>query len=464
MEISAIETINKIKKRELKAEEVLNFFLEKIKNEDDKIGAFIEVFEKSARQKAREIDEKIKSGKQIGKLAGAIISIKDNILYKGHKISCASKILNGYISPYNSTVIDKLLKEDAIIIGRTNMDEFAMGSSTENSGIKKTRNPLNLDYVPGGSSGGSAAAVKAGFCHISLGSDTGGSIRQPAAFCGVYGLKPTYGSVSRYGLVAFASSLDQIGPISNNISDLKLIYDVIKGYDYRDSTSKNYNLENQEEISNITAAIPENILDDIEVDLKKYFISFIEKIKNSGIKIINIKMPYIKYALGAYYIISSAQASSNLAKFDGLKYGNFINDNDILNSYKKTRGFGFGPEVKRRILIGTYLLSKGYYDKYYLKAEYVADIIKKEFSEIFRKADLIIMPTTPTAAFKIGEKLDPISIYTSDIFTVPVNLAGICALSIPYGMREKDNMPYGIQLIGDYFCEDKLFKIVQKFI
>ena len=464
MEISAIETINKIKKRELKAEEVLNFFLEKIKNEDDKIGAFIEVFEKSARQKAREIDEKIKSGKQIGKLAGAIISIKDNILYKGHKISCASKILNGYISPYNSTVIDKLLKEDAIIIGRTNMDEFAMGSSTENSGIKKTRNPLNLDYVPGGSSGGSAAAVKAGFCHISLGSDTGGSIRQPAAFCGVYGLKPTYGSVSRYGLVAFASSLDQIGPISNNISDLKLIYDVIKGYDYRDSTSKNYNLENQEEISNITAAIPENILDDIEVDLKKYFISFIEKIKNSGIKIINIKMPYIKYALGAYYIISSAQASSNLAKFDGLKYGNFINDNDILNSYKKTRGFGFGPEVKRRILIGTYLLSKGYYDKYYLKAEYVADIIKKEFSEIFRKADLIIMPTTPTAAFKIGEKLDPISIYTSDIFTVPVNLAGICALSIPYGMREKDNMPYGIQLIGDYFCEDKLFKIAQKFL
>jgi aspartyl-tRNA(Asn)/glutamyl-tRNA(Gln) amidotransferase subunit A len=464
--MNSAKVMEELKNRKIKMADLVKYFIDKIKREDKDINSFLEVFEKSAMEKAIEIDRKIENNIPTGRLAGLVIAIKDNMLYKGHEITCASKMLKGHISAYNSTVVEKLLLEDAVIIGRTNMDEFAMGSSTENSAYKKTKNPINISYAPGGSSGGSAASVKAGFCHVALGTDTGGSVRQPASFCGIYALKPTYGRVSRYGLVAFASSLDQIGPMANNLEDLKLVFDIIKGYDKKDSTSiYNPELRPIKEINEITIGIPELIEDgEVEADLASAFDELISRIKNK-VKIKKINLPNLKYALPAYYILASSEASSNLARFDGIRYGLNVGGDDINDLYRKNRGAGFGSEVKRRILLGTHSLSSGYYDAYYLKAQKIRNLIKRDFDKAFENCDSILMPTSPTAAFKLGEKIDnPIAMYMSDIFTIPVNMAGICSLTAPYGKRKNDEMPYGFQFIGPAFSDEMIIDIAGKLI
>ncbi|MCK4935898.1 MAG: Asp-tRNA(Asn)/Glu-tRNA(Gln) amidotransferase subunit GatA [Elusimicrobiales bacterium] len=460
----AILIAKKVKSGELKAADIIKEYLERIKEKDEKINAFLEVFTDSALKKAAEIDLKIKQGKPVGKLAGVPVAIKDNMLYKNHKMSCASKILEHYVSPYSATVVEKLLNEDAVIIGRTNMDEFAMGSSTENSSFKNTKNPLNENYVPGGSSGGSAAAVAADMALISLGSDTGGSIRQPAAFCGVYGLKPTYGSVSRYGLAAFASSLDQIGCFTNNPEDMELVFSVISGHDKRDSTSSRLRQTKKEfDIKTVKIGIPkEHFMDGLKPEIKKEFLSTVQTLKNLGANIINISLPNARYALPAYYIISSSEASANLGRYDGMRYGlNSKNADSLASSYKLTRGEGFGPEVKRRIMLGTYSLSAGYYDAYYIKAQKIRTLIKKDFKKAFKEVDIILTPTTPTNAFKFGEKSkDPISMYLSDIFTIPANLAGVCAVSAPSKNTDENGLSAGMQFISNHFNENALFPLM----
>ncbi|MEA3307703.1 MAG: Asp-tRNA(Asn)/Glu-tRNA(Gln) amidotransferase subunit GatA, partial [Elusimicrobiota bacterium] len=378
----AILIAQKVKDGEIKAVDITKKYLERIKEKDKTINAFLEVFANSALKKAKEIDLKIKLGKPVGNLAGVPVAIKDNILYKNHRMTCASKILADYIAPYSATVVEKLLSEDAVIIGRTNMDEFAMGSSTENSAFKKTKNPLNPNYVPGGSSGGAAAAVAAKMVLISLGSDTGGSVRQPAAFCGVYGLKPTYGSVSRYGLTAFASSLDQIGCFTGNTGDMELLFSAISGHDKKDSTSAlNLPKEKTFDIKTVKIGIPkEYFMDDLDNQVKEEFLSTIERLKELGADIIDISMPNAQYALATYHIIASSEASSNLGRYDGIRYGNSAKAADsLINSYKLTREEGFGPEVKRRIILGTYTLSKGYYEDYYIRAQKIRTLIKEDF-------------------------------------------------------------------------------------
>ena len=460
----AILIARKVKSGEIKAVDIIKKYLERVKEKDKKINAFLEVFNASSLEKAKEIDLKIKQGKPVGKLAGVPVAIKDNILYKNHRMTCASKILANYVSPYSATAVEKLLDEDAVIIGRTNMDEFAMGSSTENSAFKNTKNPLNEEYVPGGSSGGSAAAVAADMALISLGSDTGGSIRQPAAFCGIYGLKPTYGSVSRYGLTAFASSLEQIGCFTNNPEDMKLAFSVIAGYDEKDSTSKISTEQKKEfDIKTLKIGIPKDgFMDDITPEIKKDFLFAAEKLKNLGAGIIDISLPNIKYALPTYHIIASSEASSNLGRYDGTRYGlSFKNSNSLTSSYKLTRGEGFGPEVKRRILLGTYTLSAGYHDTYYIKAQKIRNLIKEDFKKAFKKVDIILTPTTPTLAFKFGEKLkDPISMYLSDIFTIPASLAGLCAISAPCKNKNANGLSAGVQFTSDHFNENMLFSII----
>lgn len=460
---TAIKSIESVKSGKKSVSQITNSFLKKIKEEDSKIKSFLEVFEESALKKAEEIDAKISSGKTPGELAGAVFAIKDNMLYEGKEITCASKILKGHISSYNSTAVSKLLEKDAVIIGRTNMDEFAMGSSCENSAYLKTANPIDTQFVPGGSSGGSAAAVKAGFCHIAYGSDTGGSIRQPASFCGIWGMKPTYGRVSRYGLVAFASSLDQIGPMANSWEDLLLGYKAVKGYDEKDSTSIKDITEKGEfnSVKGLKIAVIKNLekLEGLESDLAETSSNLLSKISSMGAKIIEVDFKSFKYALPAYYILASSEASSNLARFDGFRYGLSLEAPNLTKAYMKNRGEGFGSEVKRRILLGTHSLSSGYYDAYYLKAQKVRNFIRKELEEVFSQADLILTPSSPSAAFKFGEKInDPLSMYLSDIFTIPVNLAGICALSFPFGTRKKDNMPYGFQLMASHMKDEFLIK------
>jgi aspartyl-tRNA(Asn)/glutamyl-tRNA(Gln) amidotransferase subunit A len=433
-------------------------YLENIKKSDDKIKAFIEVWEYDAMERAKRLEIEVKNGRTPGRLYGYVVAIKDNMLYKGKSITAASKILENHISAYTATAIERLLKDDAVIIGRTNMDEFAMGSSTENSSYFSTKNPVNTNYVPGGSSGGSAAAVAADFSDVALGSDTGGSIRQPASFCGVYGLKPTYGTVSRYGLMAFSSSLDQIGPFAKSIDDIKAVYDVIKGYDPKDSTTYKTIPDVQEKkYSELKIGIVDFDTNAMDKGVQSNFEKAIETISKIS-KTKRIKLPHLKYAISTYYIISSSEASSNLSRFDGIRYGRYVEGADINESYGKTRGEGFGSEVKRRIILGTYSLSAGYYDAYYLKAQKARRIIKNDFVEAFKDVDVIMLPTTPTPAFKIGEKInDPLSMYLNDIFTVPVNLAGICAMNVPYG-KSYDGLPYGIQFISNNFCESYLFE------
>ncbi len=465
-EKTVMELHNILKNKEATSVEITKEFLDKIAETDKIINAYITICEETAIEQAKIADEKIKNG-EIDVLTGIPLSIKDLICTKGIKTTCASKMLHNYIPTYNATVYEKLLQKGIVTLGKTNMDEFAMGSSNETSFFGPVRNPHDFERVPGGSSGGSAASVAADMCAGSLGSDTGGSIRQPASFCGVVGLKPTYGRVSRYGLVAFASSLDQIGPLAKNVEDCAILLEAISGYDEKDSTSVNIpvpnylkNLKN-ECLKNLKIGVPkEYFIKGISEEVRKCIENILKTLEKEGSEIIDISLPHTEYAVATYYIIAPAEASSNLARYDGVKFGYRAEKyKDLLDMYKKTRAEGFGDEVKRRIMIGTYALSSGYYDAYYLKAAKVRNLIKQDFVKAFEKVDVIACPVAPTTAFKIGEKIDnPLEMYLNDIFTIPVNLAGLPGLSLPVG-KDLNNLPIGMQLIGNYFQEDKLLNI-----
>ena len=427
------------------------------------LNVFLEVFEQSALEKAKEVDEKIKN-KTAGKLAGLVIGLKDNICYKGHKVSASSKILDKFESLYNATVVERLLAEDAIIIGRTNCDEFAMGSSNENSAFGNVLNPHNNEYVPGGSSGGSAAAVAADLCLATLGTDTGGSIRQPASFCGVVGYKPTYGRVSRYGAIAYASSFDQIGPLTKNVEDAALIMEVIAGKDNYDSTSSSRPVPSYSKELGISGkkfriAYLKDCLENpgLNPEIKTRISEIIAKLKADGHTVDAVDFPYIDYLVPTYYVLTTAEASSNLARFDGITYGyRSPQATDIESTYKKSRTEGFGTEVKRRIMLGTFVLSAGYYDAYYSKGQRVRKLLQNKVNEIFDSYDLILSPTTPGTAFKFGQKgADPIAMYLEDIFTVLANITGHPAISIPAGTHS-NGMPFGIQFTGRSFADAEL--------
>jgi len=447
-------------KKQFSSVEVTEAYLEQIEKKDKDIGAYLTITEKLAITQAKNADKIISSRKDFPLLCGLPCAIKDNILVEGEKCTAGSKILENYLAPYDATVIKKLKKDGAVILGKTNLDEFAMGASTENSAFKKTKNPNDLTRVPGGSSGGSAAAVLAKECCYALGTDTGGSIRQPASFCGVVGLKPTYGSVSRYGLVAFASSLDQAGPLAKNVEDVKIIFNVISGKDYLDATSVYYKFkESNKRIKGLKIGVPkEYFKKGIDKEVEKIIKNAIKKAEDNGAKIIEISLPNSDYALACYYILAPSEASANLARYDGIKYGFSEPAENLLGTYLKSRGNGFGPEVKRRIMLGTYSLSSGYYDAYYKKAQEVRRLIKEDFKKTFEKVDLIMGPTSPSPAFKIGERTDnPLSMYLADIYTVSVNLAGLPAISLPAGKIGK--LPVGLQIIGNYFEENKILVV-----
>ena len=435
---------------------------QEIRDKDRELHAFLEVF-----------DEQKSFGE--GPLSGKTIAIKDNILFEGHKATAGSKILEGFIAPYDSTVVKKLKNAGAIIVGRTNMDEFAMGSSTENSAYGPTRNPHDTERVPGGSSGGSVAAVAAGLVWGSLGSDTGGSIRQPAALCGIVGLKPTYGRVSRHGLIALGSSLDQIGPLAKTVSDAELLYNVIKGWDPMDSTTISEETYPARKKFGKTIGVPRDFVEKegISDEVKKNFEEAIAKFESLGYEIMDISLPSMAYALSAYYIIMPAEASSNLAKFDGVKFGRHKDGENSIDDYFKTRGEGFGAEVRRRIILGTYVLSAGYYDAYYGEAQKAKEAITAELRQAFRSVDLVLTPTTPSPAFKFGEKSSPLEMYLEDIFTVPANISGCPAISIPSGfarlaeasgVAQAGKLPLGIELTADLGREDNLFRAGKDFL
>ncbi|MCF8110628.1 MAG: Asp-tRNA(Asn)/Glu-tRNA(Gln) amidotransferase subunit GatA [Desulfobacteraceae bacterium] len=450
---------------EISAVELTNAVLERIRSKEPEINAFITITEDLARKQAQQADKTIAEG-SAGPLAGIPMAIKDLICTKGVATTCASRILEGFIPPYDATVMERLNAAGAVMLGKLNMDEFAMGSSNENSAFKITRNPWDLSRIPGGSSGASAAAVAADLCLGALGSDTGGSIRQPAAHCGVVGLKPTYGRVSRFGLVAFASSLDQIGPLAGNVEDAAIILSVIAGYDPRDATSvdkavPDYRTCLAADVKGLKFGIPAEYLETEGMDpaVKAAFEKATETLVRAGAQCIEISLPHTDHALPAYYLIAPAEASSNLARYDGVKYGFRAPDADGLKQmYALTRSGGFGPEVKRRVLLGTYALSAGYYDAYYKKASQIRTLIQRDFAAAFEKCDIILSPTAPTAAFEIGEKTDdPLQMYLSDIFTLSANLAGIPGISVPCGFTE-NNLPIGLQMMGNHFAEDSLLK------
>lgn len=456
-------SINELKERihADSSEEVVSEYLEKI--EGSKLNAFITVSKESAFLQVREID----SEGFDGPLAGIPIAIKDNISTKGIPTTCASKILTGYVPPYDAHVIEKLKAAGAIIIGKTNMDEFAMGSSTETSFYGPTLNPWDNTRVPGGSSGGSAAAVAGGEAPISLGSDTGGSVRCPASFCGVVGLKPTYGVVSRYGLISYANSLEQIGPFASCVRDVAALFDVIAGHDPCDSTSidkqENYSSALKNDVKGLRIGVPEEYFGEgIDNDVEKSVRDAINTLLELGATSVNVKMPHTKYALSAYYIIAMSEASSNLARFDGMRYGLRTEDSDWHTTFSQVRAAGFGDEVKRRILLGTYALSAGYHDKYYLKALKVRTLIKQDFERAFKDADILIAPTMPYPAFKLGEKIDdPLSLYLADVDTVPINLAGVPSISLPCGFS--GGLPIGMQVIGKHFDEAAILRTAYTF-
>lgn len=459
------EKIYLIKENKISLVENVKRFLNRIE-QGKNLNAYNFVFGDEALQLAEIIEQKIKSG-NYGKLAGAVIAIKDVLAYKDHPLTCSSKILSNFISVYTATAVQKLIDEDAIIIGKTNCDEFAMGSSNENSAFGPVLNPIDESRVPGGSSGGSAVAVAADLCDASLGTDTGGSIRQPAAFCGIYGLKPTYGRVSRFGLTAFASSFDTIGPFAKNVEDISLILDVISGKDENDSTSVNSELINfsaQKDVSkNFTIGLPNEYFGEgLDDEIRNAILLEVEKLKRFGFEIKEISLPMTEYNIAAYYILTTAEASSNLARYDGARYGYRSKNSDTLQEmYINSRSEGFGNEVKRRIMLGTYVLSSGYYDAYYRKAQKVRKLIKEDFDRAFSEVDLILTPTTPTIAFKLGEKSnDPLQMYLSDIYTTSANLAGIPGLNIPIG-KNKDGLPIGLQILTNHFEEEKLFSFAK---
>jgi aspartyl-tRNA(Asn)/glutamyl-tRNA(Gln) amidotransferase subunit A len=431
------------------------------------LNAFLTVFAERVRARAAEIDEKIRQN-QAGKLAGCVIAVKDILAMKGERLTCGSRILENFISPYDATVIKKLEQEDAIIIGKTNMDEFAMGSSNENSAFGPVKNPANPEYVPGGSSGGSAVAVAANLAMAALGSDTGGSIRQPAALCGVVGMKPTYGRVSRFGLVAFASSLDQIGPFANSVEDVARILEVICGHDERDSTSAPLPVEEfskflDGDIKGKVVGLPKEYLSDgVQKEIRDAVAEAKDRLQKAGAIIKEVSLPHTQYAIATYYIICTAEASANLARYDGARYGRRAKDVQSLEEmYVKSRSEGFGPEVKRRIMLGTYVLSAGYYDAYYRRALKVRTLIRRDFEQVFKECDVLLTPTSPTTAFKLGEKTDdPLTMYLSDIFTVSVNLAGVPGISIPAGV-DANGLPIGLQIIGKAFDEKSVLQVAR---
>lgn len=455
--------------KDISISDLVNESFERIKNIDDKVQAFLTLDEDRARSKAKELDDQLGTEEAKSPLFGMPIGIKDNIVTKGLRTTCASKILENFDPIYDATVMEKLKQAGAITIGKLNMDEFAMGSSNENSYFHVTRNPWNLDYVPGGSSGGSAAAVAAGEVPFALGSDTGGSIRQPAAYCGVVGFKPTYGRVSRFGLVAFASSLDQIGPITRNVEDNAYLLQVISGHDPHDSTSANAEVPNFVEsltgdIKGLKIAVPKEYLDaEIDEEVKDAVYSSLATLEKLGATWEEISLPHTKYALSTYYLLASSEASSNLARFDGVRYGyRSPNSETLMDLYKNTRAEGFGDEVKRRIMLGTFALSAGYFDAYYKKALQARTLIKDDFDKAFEKYDVIIGPTTPTPAFKFGEKVDdPLKMYANDILTIPVNLAGLPAISVPCGFT--NGLPLGLQIIGKHFDEGTVYRVAHAF-
>lgn len=459
---------DKLARKEVSAQAVTQAFLDRIAQVDPQVKAFLAVEPEDALQQAKEADRQIAAGASFQQkpLLGIPIGIKDVISVRGHSLTCASKILGRYVSPYDATVIEKLRQAGAVILGRLNMDEFAMGSSTENSAFFTTRNPWDLSRIPGGSSGGSAAAVAADEVAATLGSDTGGSIRQPAALCGCVGFKPTYGQVSRYGLVAFASSLDQIGPFTKDVRDAARLLRVISGHDPKDSTSipravPDYEAVLGKDLRGIRLGIAKEFLvGGLDPEVKASVEAAIQQLTRLGAEIREVSLPHTEYAVAVYYIIATAEASANLARFDGVRYCARVPGADPIEMYEKTRGQGFGAEVKRRIILGTYVLSSGYYDAYYLRAQKVRTLIRQDFLKAFETVDAIVTPTTPTAAFKAGEKTsDPLQMYLSDIYTISCNLAGIPGISLPCGFTAQPKLPIGLQLLGKPFGEETLLQI-----
>ncbi len=467
---TASELLAKMNSGEISSEEITAACLDEISRRDGSINAFLSVQSEAALEKAREVDQKRKSGKPLGKLAGIPIALKDNLCVEGVNTTCASKMLEHFVPPYDAHIVEQLKTADAVLIGKTNMDEFAMGSSTENSAFKTTTNPWNTAYAAGGSSGGSAAAVSAGFAPLALGSDTGGSIRQPASFCGVVGLKPTYGRVSRYGLVAFASSLDQIGPFARDVTDAALILETIAGKDRRDTTSLDASVPQftsklEQPLENLKVGYIEHLHEEgLHAEVKAATLQALDVYKSLGAKLVPISLPHAKYCVATYYIIAPSEASSNLARYDGVHYGyrtpHFEN---MIDMYAASRGEAFGDEVKRRIMLGTYALSSGYYDAYYLKALKVRRLIRNDFEQAFQNVDIIATPVTPTPAFTIGELVDdPLAMYLADIFTTSANLSGIPGISIPAGMS-KNSLPIGLQLLAPPLEEDRLLRAARMF-
>lgn len=469
-ELTVHELIEKLKNKELTSTEITQSYVDKIKEKEPEVQAFVTTLEDEALKQAKEIDEKKASEEIKNDLAGIPIGIKDNMCTKGIKTTCSSHMLENFVSPYDATVVEKLKSENLIDLGKLNMDEFAMGGSTEYSYFHKTYNPWNLNKVPGGSSGGSAAAVAANMVPWALGSDTGGSIRQPSSFCGVVGLKPTYGLVSRYGLVAFASSLDQIGPITKDVEDSAILLNLIAGHDEKDTTSadiakKDYTKNLKNDIKGKKIGVPKEFFGEgINAEVKEKLQEAMETYKELGAEVEEFSLDIAKYSLATYYIIACAEASSNLGRFDGIRYGYRTPEfSNLKELYKKSRSEGFGPEVKRRIILGTYVLSSGYYDAYYKKAQQVRTLVMNEFQKAFKKYDVILTPTSPTVAFDIGSKSNnPLEMYLADICTVSVNIAGLPGISIPCGV-DKEGMPVGMQLIGNKFEEEKLLNMAYVF-
>ena len=469
-ELTVHELKEKLEKKELTSHEITKAYIEKIEEKEKDVQAFVTTLEKDALEKAEEIDKKIANGEIVEKLAGIPIGIKDNICTKGVNTTCSSKMLEDFVAPYDATVMEKINSENLINLGKLNMDEFAMGGSTEHSYFHVTKNPWNLNKVPGGSSGGSAAAVAAGMVPWALGTDTGGSIREPASFCGVVGLKPTYGLVSRYGVVAFASSLDQVGPITKDVTDSAMLLNIITGKDKMDSTSVerpkvDYTKALKNDVKGLKIAVPKELFaEGINEEVKESLEKAIETYKELGAEVSEVSLNIAEYALASYYIIACAEASSNLGRFDGVRYGHRAKEfNNLKELYRNSRTEGFGPEVKRRIILGTYVLSSGYYDAYYKKAQQVRTLVMNEFKSIFDNYDIILTPTSPTVAFDIGSKInDPLAMYLSDICTVSVNIAGLPGISIPCGV-DKQGMPIGMQLIGNRFTEETLLNAAYTF-
>jgi aspartyl-tRNA(Asn)/glutamyl-tRNA(Gln) amidotransferase subunit A len=462
-ELTVHELHERLKNRDISSVEATKAVLSRIDAVDDRVRSFVTVCREEALRQAEEADRRIAFG-NIRPLTGIPIAVKDIFCTKGVRTTCSSRILEGFIPPYDATVIARLKEEGAVIVGKTNMDEFAMGSSTETSFFGITRNPWDLERVPGGSSGGSASAVSASECIASIGTDTGGSIRQPAACCGIVGMKPTYGRVSRYGMIAFASSLDQGGPMTKDVRDAAIMLQVMAGHDRMDSTSANvavpdYSRALTADVKGLKIGLPrEYFIEGMDKEAEDAVRKAVREMESLGAEVVEITLPHTEYAVAVYYLVATAEASSNLARFDGVKYGYRAQAKDLLDMYKRTRSEGFGAEVKRRIMLGTYALSSGYYDAYYLKAQKVRTLIKRDFDEAFKICDVIVTPTAPTPAFRIGEKTaDPLQMYLSDIFTISVNLAGLPAISVPCGFTG-NNLPIGLQVIGKGFDEETVLR------